>query len=477
MNGLAFSKSKIRRMEAAQNDAQLGGMILLLSGDSAARTCRRWGAKVAIGLAGVLLAGMAQAQQVEHRANVNTLTSTPAHAVPQQKAAATAIERGRYLARLGNCMGCHTARGQASYAGGRAIETPFGTAYSTNITPDAETGIGRWSQDDFWRALHEGRSRDGRLLTPAFPYTSFTRITRQDSNALHSYLQTVPAATQANRPQGLQFPFGTQTALWVWQTLYFKPIKFQPVADRSAEWNRGAYLVQGLGHCSACHTPRNALGAEKEGSLWAGGIVPGQNWYAPALSSVREAGVAHWSDKDVQQLLQTGVNAQASVMGPMAEVVATSTQYLTNDDARAMATYLKTLSPSPKEPTPTVLTQPADSALESGRPAAQLYKTHCASCHGEKGEGEDGAFIALAGNRAVQMSNPTNVLRVILQGGYGPSTAGNPRPYGMPPFQASLSDSELAAVASLIRSSWGNAAPVVTLTQAHRARERQVVVP
>lgn len=394
-----------------------------------------------------------------------------------QAVSSTPVERGRYLARLGNCMACHTARGKAEYAGGRAIDTPFGTVYSTNITPDPTTGIGRWTREDFWRALHHGRSRDGRLLTPAFPYTSFTRITRTDSDALHAYLQSIPAVVLTNRAQELRFPFGSQAALWVWRTLYFQTGEFQPVPDRSAEWNRGAYLVEGLGHCSACHTPRNALGAERSGAPWSGGMVPVQNWYAPALSNAREAGVGHWRDEDVVQLLRTGVNRQASVMGPMAEVVAGSTQYLSNQDASAMAAYLKSLSPSVVPPLASPSTAPNGAVRAADSAAAQLYETHCASCHGKKGEGEPGAFPALAGNRAVQMANPTNVLRVMLQGGYAPSTVGNPRPFGMPPFQQVLSDAELAAIASFVRGSWGNTAAPVNLTEAHRARERQAPTP
>ncbi len=434
------------------------GKVAILGSSGA---LKGWCARAATGLACLLLLPTLQAATPDLRLEPAEESHSP-------------IERGRYLARLGNCMSCHTVRGKKEYAGGRAIETPFGTVYSTNITPDPDTGIGHWTRDDFWRALHHGRSRDGRLLTPAFPYTSFTRITRADSDALHAYLQGVPPVVQRNRPQGLRFPFGTQAALWAWQTLYFEPGEFQPVADRSAEWNRGAYLVEGLGHCSACHTPRNALGAELSGALWAGGMIPVQNWYAPALSDAREAGVAHWRDEDVVRLLRTGVSPQASVMGPMAEVVATSTQYLRDDDARAMVAYLKSLVAS----NPTLASSASNNAVTTvDIAAAQLYETHCASCHGKQGQGEPGAFPALAGNRAVQMDNPTNVLRVILQGGYPPSTAGNPRPHGMPPFQQVLTDPELAAVASFVRTSWGNASAPVTITEAHRARERQAPQP
>ena len=195
------------------------------------------------------------------------------------------LERGRYLARLGNCMGCHTTRGGPEYAGGRAIDTPFGAVYSPNITADRDTGIGAWSADDFWRALHEGRSRDGRLLAPAFPYPNYTRVARADADALFAYLRTVAPVAQANRPHALQFPFGTQAAMWAWRTLFFRPGVYEPESERSVEWNRGAYLVQGLGHCGACHTPRNALGAARNSQWLAGGMIPVQNWYCLLYTS------------------------------------------------------------------------------------------------------------------------------------------------------------------------------------------------
>ena len=379
------------------------------------------------------------------------------------------LERGRYLARLGNCMGCHTTRGGPEYAGGRAIDTPFGAVYSPNITADRDTGIGAWSADDFWRALHEGRSRDGRLLAPAFPYPNYTRVARADADALFAYLRTVAPVAQANRPHALQFPFGTQAAMWAWRTLFFRPGVYEPESERSVEWNRGAYLVQGLGHCGACHTPRNALGAARNSQWLAGGMIPVQNWYAPALHSEREAGVASWPVEEVAELLQTGVAPRGSVLGPMAEVVAGSTQYLNDSDARAMAIYLRSLPPRIEQ-----ALAPATKMDESVRArGAKLFEAHCASCHGKSGEGEPGAFPALAGNRAVLMDNPTNLVRALLQGGYPPSTAGHPRPHGMPPFQQLLSDTDMAALASYIRNAWGNAAAPVATIEVHRVRERR----
>ena len=253
------------------------------------------------------------------------------------------VARGEYLARAGNCMACHTVQGGAPYAGGRGIDTPFGVIHTTNLTPDKATGIGNWSAAEFWRALHNGRSKDGRLLYPAFPYPNYTQVTREDSDAIYAYLQSLPAVAQANRPHALRFPYNTQAALGVWRALFFTPGTFAPGPVQSAEWNRGAYLVNGLGHCAACHTPRNALGASSQAQAFSGGLIPVQNWYAPALNVAAEAGVAHWPVEDVVALLKTGVAPQGSVTGPMAEVVFRSTQYLNDADAQAIAVYLRAL--------------------------------------------------------------------------------------------------------------------------------------
>lgn len=376
------------------------------------------------------------------------------------------VARGAYLARVGNCAGCHTARGGAAYAGGRGIETPFGNVYAGNLTPDPATGLGAWSSTDFWRALHHGRSRDGRLLYPAFPYTSYTRVTRADSDALYAFLRSLPAVAQPRTPHALRFPYNTQAALAVWRALFFRP--GPPASDpaRGAEWNRGAYLVHGLGHCTACHTPRNALGAEREALPLGGGTVAGQGWYAPALDMPAEAGVAQWPLQDVVALLQTGVAPRGSVIGPMAEVVFRGTQYLSDADARAIAVYLQAL-PQRSPPAPQAA-GPAASTLARG---AQVYERHCAQCHGDQGQGEAGAFPPLAGNRAVLLADTTNLLRVVLQGGYLPATAGNPRPHGMPPFRQVLGDEDVAAVLSFVRNAWGNQAPGVGTIDAYRARE------
>ncbi len=373
------------------------------------------------------------------------------------------IARGEYLARAGNCISCHTARGGEPYAGGRGIDTPFGTVYTSNLTPDDATGLGRWSPDHFWRAMHNGRSADGRLLYPVFPYTSYTLVRREDSDAIYAYLRSLPAVAQPNRPHGLSFPFDTQAALAVWRALYFKPGQPPVDGNRSAEWNRGAYLVQGLGHCAECHGSRNALGGTTALDL-GGGLIPMQNWYAPSLSDPQEAGVASWETQHVVDLLKHGTSPQATVLGPMAEVVRGSTQHLSDTDLRAMAVYLQSLPPTT---TPRV-SRVQDDTLDTR--GAKLYAEHCAECHGQRGEGAPGAYPALAGNRAVLMASPANLVRVVREGGFAPSTAGNPRPYGMPPFANDLTNEDVAAVLTYVRGAWGNQAPAVSVFEVSQYR-------
>lgn len=376
------------------------------------------------------------------------------------------IERGAYLATAGNCMACHTARGGEPWAGGRPFPTPFGTLYSSNLTPDQETGLGQWNAATFWRALHHGRSRDGRLLYPAFPYTHTTQIVREDSDALYAYLQSLSPVKAETPAHQLHWPYGTQAALAVWRALYFKPGTYQQDPAQSPEWNRGAYLVRGLTHCSACHAPRDKLAGANWQSL-SGGLMPGQGWYAPSLVSGREAGMSDWSEHDIVRLLGTGYARNAGVSGPMAEVVSQSTQYLSKADLSAMATYLKEL--------PQVETPPASPSSRGQRTGAfiageKIYENNCVACHGSQGQGIENAYPPLAGNRAVTLRQTENLVQMLLYGGFGASTGGHPRPFGMPPFVLALNDREIASVLSYIRNSWGNQAHEVSALEVHRIR-------
>ena len=388
----------------------------------------------------------------------------------------TAIERGQYLARAGNCVACHSARGATPMAGGRRIETPFGAVFSSNLTPDAATGLGTWTTDDFWQALHRGRSKDGRLLAPAFPYQHTSVISRADSDDLLAWLQSLPPVQQAQAPHTLVWPVGTQAALAVWRSLFFSPTPFQADPAQSAEWNRGAYLVTGLGHCAACHSPRNALGASGAVDHLSGGLMPVVNWYAPDLTRDSETGLASTPLAEIVQLLRTGQARSAQTSGPMAEVVQHGTQHLREADLRAMAVYLQSRAqPSAAEPRQALRTQASPALASQGQKA---YERHCVQCHGEQGQGittanGQTAYPALAGNRAVLLHDPTNLVQTVLYGGYGPATALHPRPFGMPPAVLELDDREIAGVLTHLRTQWGNQASEVTPLQVHRIRAAQ----
>jgi mono/diheme cytochrome c family protein len=376
------------------------------------------------------------------------------------------IERGRYLALAGNCAACHTARGGAPYAGGRAIGTPFGAVYASNLTPDAATGIGTWTAQDFWRAMHHGKSKDGRLLYPAFPYPNFTRMPRADSDAVFAWLRTLSPVAQANHAHTLRFPYDQPVLLAGWRALYFKPGVFAADPARDAQWNRGAYLVQGPGHCNACHTARDALGGSRLAADLAGGMIPILGWYASPLNADPLRGLGNWDAAHVAALLRTGVSPRGAVAGPMGEVVYRSLQYLRDDDLMAMAVYLKSV-PAP------AATQPVEVVPEDApvlRAGATLYERHCADCHGADGRGQGSVYPPLAGNRSVLAPASANPVRIVLNGGFPPGTAGNPRPYGMPPYRTSLGDAEVAAVVSFVRNAWGNRGGLVTAADVDRYR-------
>jgi len=394
---------------------------------------------------------------------------------PLGAAPASEIEHGRALVNLADCQPCHTARGGAPFAGGRAIPTPFGVFYSPNITPDPETGIGAWSAEDFWHALHNGYSRDGRPLYPTFPYTNYTKISRRDALAMYEYLKTVPAVRQPRREHELRFPYDHRMLLIAWRRLFFRPGVFQPDPQQSPEWNRGAYLVQGVANCSACHEARNALGAIQSKTNPAGGLV--LNWYAPSLTNPHEASLRDWSEADIVTLLQTGRvgmsapgEPHAATLGPMAEVVYENLQHVDPAELHAMAVYLKAL-PDVESSARARPMRISSAGLEGTmKRGAKLYADHCARCHGDNGEGKPPAAPPLAGNRAVTMDSAVNPIRIVLYGGYPPGTAGNPRPFGMPPFSPTLTDTEIAAVVTYMRRSWNNNASPVSSTEVARNR-------
>jgi mono/diheme cytochrome c family protein len=369
------------------------------------------------------------------------------------------VTRGAYLARAGDCVSCHTAPGGQPYAGGYRLDTPFGYLLAPNITPDAATGIGRWSADDFWRALHQGVNKRGQDMYPVMPFDFYTRVTREDSDAIYAYLRSVPAVSNPVIVNHLRFPFNQRWSMAVWRELYFSEGSYNGDPAQSPAWNRGAYLVEGLGHCSACHSPRNALGGIEKDKAFSGATVDG--WFALNLTSELHTGLGNWTVEQVATYLKTGaVAGKTAALGPMALVVKNSTSQMSDADLTAMATYLKDIPPN--------------STLRQGKPAtdptraagASLYLDHCAGCHQAGGRGMPGIFPPLAGNGVVLASDPADILKVVLhgippQGKYVP----------MPAFASLLSDQQVADLANYLRTSWGNAAaPNTTAAMATRIR-------
>lgn len=364
-----------------------------------------------------------------------------------------AVEQGRYLAVAGDCAACH-ASPMGSFAGGRAIETPFGNINAANLTPDRDTGLGRWSAEDFWQALHEGHSVTDGHLYPAFPYNYYTRVTRTDSDALFAFLRSVEPVRNPVDRNTLPWPFSMRVSMLGWNALEFTPGVFQPDPQRSAEFNRGAYLVEGLGHCGACHTPMNAIGGPKQAQYLQGNSI--QNWIAPNLTNDAQAGLGTWSTQDIVQYLQTGRNLHAAASGPMGEVVEISTSKMTTPDLHAIATYLKERGAAgPAAPAPLAAT---DAQMASG---AAIYADNCSACHARNGMGVADLFPALAGAPSVRQDDPATTIRVIITGAQVVSTAAAPTSPAMPSFGWRLSDGQIADVVTFVRNAWGNAAPAV----------------
>lgn len=386
---------------------------------------------------------------------------------------AAVIERGRQLAAAGDCVVCHTAPGGVPNAGGRAMETPFGIVHSTNLTPDPETGIGNWSFSAFQRAMREGISRDGRHLYPAFPYTAFTRVTDDDLTALYAYLMSQPAVRAEPPATKLAFPFGARPLMALWNALYLDPGPVAADPARSAQWNRGEYLVNGLGHCGACHTPRNALGAERRGEAWlAGAVIDG--WEAPALTAASRAPVP-WTEGDLYDYLREGFSDRHGVAaGPMAAVVRELSQ-VPDEDVRAIAHYLASVSTPAGMPQAAAAAQAAvdrataQAALLRG-PEQRMFERACGACHHD-GDApvETGRNIPLALATSLHSDRPDNLVRTILEGIREPAT---PALGFMPGFADSLDDRQVAALAAWMRARFAPGAPAWTGLDAAVSRIR-----
>ena len=368
------------------------------------------------------------------------------------------IARGHYLTILGDCAACHTDPGGKPYAGAEAIGTPFGVVASANITPDVETGIGSWSDDDFVSALQTGRGKDGVRLYPAMPYPYYAKMSRNDILAIRAYLDTLEPVHQQVKTDQLPFPFKLRFGMFFWNALFFDGTPFEPVAGKSAEWNRGAYLVQGPGHCGACHTPKNFLGGDKSGDALQGATL--QGWFAPDLTGDKRNGLGDWSSDDIVAYLKGGHNARAAATGTMAQVIEDSTSRMRDADLKAIATYLKD-RPAPQQAAPQAIAG-NDPAMKTGQ---AIYVDNCAACHGRDGAGVAKLFPPLKGSATVQSSDPTTLGRVLLHGTQNVATATAPTGPSMPAFGWKLTDQQAASVLTYIRNSWGNAASAVSAGQ------------
>ena len=408
-------------------------------------------AAAAIGL--LARPGASGAQTSQPAAPVAPPTATTQPAAPEDPQVAL----GRYLATAGDCEGCHDRPGGPPYAGGLPLPTPFGTIYSANLTRDRASGIGAWTADDFWNAMHKGVDRDGAHLYPAFPYPYFTHITRAESDALYAYLRTIAPVRYDPPPNRLPFPFNIRLLVGVWNLLYFK------ADDHPQTANRGQHLVEGLGHCGACHTPKTFLGGDKTEHALEGGNL--DNWAAPAIDADPRRGLGAWSSAEVAEYLKTGRNARASASASMADVVTHSTSQMAEADLTAMADYLRG--------------RPSHAAAvdAAARPDARvmaageaIYVDQCATCHAVDGKAQPGLFPPLPGAGVTQSTDPTTVIRFILSGAQTVATDAKPTPFAMPSFGWKLNDAEVAAVATYVRNSWGNVAPAVKASDVGRLR-------
>ncbi|MBZ9747540.1 cytochrome c [Mesorhizobium sp. CO1-1-7] len=383
-------------------------------------------------------------------AGAAVLAITPALAADQ----ADQIIRGQYQAVLGDCAGCHTRPGGKPLAGGLPLETPFGTLVPPNITPDHETGIGNWSEADFRNMMKTGVGHNGVRLYPAMPYPAYTRMNEQDISDLWAYMTTVDPVSNKVEANQLPFPLNIRLAMWGWNLLNFSEASFQADPSKSAEWNRGAYIVQGAGHCGTCHTPKSFLGADQDSGFLQGASL--QGWFAPDITNNAQSGLGKWSQDDVVAYLRTGVNAHSIASGPMAEAIENSTSKMTDPDLKAVAVYLKSLGPDTGN---AQATKPDEARMVAG---AAIYHDNCSACHGGDGAGAGALFPALVGNSIVAQGNPETLARIVLAGSQAVHTAGAPTTPSMPSLAWRLKDQEIADVLTYVRGSWGNSAPAVS---------------
>jgi mono/diheme cytochrome c family protein len=371
------------------------------------------------------------------------------------------IERGKYVAATGDCGACHTVAGQPHYAGGYALQTPFGVIKASNITQDGETGIGGWTLEQFDKAVRHGIGRDG-YLYPAMPYTAYAKMTDQDIADLYAYMRTIEPVKNKVVENELPFPFNQRMSLAGWNLLFFKDQVFTPVPGVTAVINRGAYLVEGPGHCASCHTAKNLLGGDVAAFMEGGTL---QGWHAPDLTPNKHVGLGQWTEQDIVTYLKTGASRQAVASGPMQEAVEHSTQYLTDPDLNAIAGYLRQLHASAYKAPDAIAA--SDPQMLTGK---RVMESQCEACHRADGTGVRNMIPALANSAQVNAVDPASLLNVVLLGAEGPVTHANPTGAGMPRFDWKMPDDNIAAVLTYIRNSWGNAAPAVTPADVSQAR-------
>lgn len=403
----------------------------------------------AMAMAGAALLGACSGPKPDAQANAMHRTSAGPY---------VAITRGRYLARAGDCEDCHTAKGGKPWAGGRAVPTPFGIIYSTNITPDPSTGIGAWTYKDFYRAMHTGVARDGSKLYPAFPYPWFTRMSRRDVYDLKAYLDTLTPVHERNHPNALPWPLSMRSVMGIWNKMYFTAGAFRPDPDKSAQWNRGAYLVRSVGHCGACHSSKNFAGASDMDHPYRGGKA--EHVFAPDLTADKRTGLGAWSVDDIAEYLGTGSNAITAAAGPMATVVRMSTQYLTDADRHDIAVYLKSVGAAhPQRDAHQKSKHVDDSVMAAGK---AVYVDDCTGCHMDDGKGLQHAFPPLRNSSAILAAQPQTLIEAVLKGARKPPTKAKPTGLQMPAFDRKLTDAQVANVLTYIRNSWGNHASAVS---------------
>jgi mono/diheme cytochrome c family protein len=392
--------------------------------------------------------------------------------VPDELKSASLMERGEYLTRAADCLVCHTVKGGEPFAGGRAFVLPFGTMYSTNITPDVETGIGAYTDADFLNAVHKGVGRGNVRLYPAMPYASYTYMSDADALAIKAYLFTLKPL-HAPAPQNtLAFPFNQRSLMSIWSAMFNPDKRYEPNVERDAVWNRGAYLAEAMGHCGECHTPRNLAFALNNRQKFAGAVQAG--WRAYNITPDRSSGVGAWSDADMLHYLSTGhADGRGTASGPMGEAVDESLSYLKASDLAAMVTYLRTVAsvatgdlPEPRAaPAAATFAESVGSHAEpSGR---AVYAGACAGCHGWTGISPGIASATLTGTRAVNDATATNVAQVVIRGGERQAEAG---PSNMPAFGNTYSDSEIASVANYVTARFGAKAADLTADQVAKLR-------